>query len=142
MDQRVSLITLGVADLAVSVAFYQRLGWRRVDLPYEVLAVFDLGGLLLALYPRALLAEEAGVEPAGQGFAGVTLACNQPDRASVDRVLAELVAAGARLTRPAWVAPWGGYSGTVADPDGHLWEIAFNPVWPLDADGRLHLPQA
>lgn len=142
MDQRVSLITLGVADFAASVAFYERLGWRRTELPYEFLAVFDIGGPLLALFPRDLLAEDAGVSPDGQGFRGVTLACNQPDPASVDRVLAEAVAAGARLTSPARVAPWGGYSGTVADPDGHLWEIAFNPVWPMDAAGWLRPPAA
>ena len=141
MDQRVTLITLGVADLAAAVAFYARLGWRRADLPHEQLAVFDLGGPLMALFPRDLLAEDAGVAPEGQGFSGVTLACNQPDAAAVDRVIADAVAAGARLTRPARLAPWGGYSGTVADPDGHLWEIAFNPVWPLDGAGWLRPPE-
>jgi catechol 2,3-dioxygenase-like lactoylglutathione lyase family enzyme len=143
MDQRMTLLTLGVADVPRATAFYERLGWRRSSASVASTAFFDLGGIVLALWGRDALAEDARVAPdtAAGGFAGVALALNLPDHGSVDATLAEAAAAGGRLVKPAEETFWGGYSGYFADPDGHLWEIAFNPHWPLDADGRLRLPQ-
>lgn len=141
MDQRLSLVTLGVADVARATAFYERLGWRRSSQSTASTTFFDLGGLVLALWGREALAEDANVESGpAPAFGGVALALNVAGRAEVDATLAEAVAAGGRLKRPAAETFWGGYTGYVADPDGHLWEIAFNPHWPLDADGRVRLP--
>jgi len=140
MDQRITLITLGVADVDRATRFYERLGWRRSSQSVASTAFFDLGGLVLALWSRDALAEDAGAAAGGSGFSGVAVALNVADRESVDAVLAEAVAAGARLTRPAGEAFWGGYTGYFADPDGHHWEVAWNPHWPLDEDGRVRLP--
>lgn len=140
MEQRLSLITLGVADLAKSRAFYERLGWRRSVRAASGVAFFQMGGMALALYPRAALAEDAGVDPASSGFAGVALAHNVRTREAVDAVIAEALAAGATLSRPAADAVWGGYSGCIADPDGFIWEIAWNPGFPIDSDGAIRLP--
>ena len=141
MDQRLSLITLGVADLVRARAFYEGgLGWRLADVPGEGIAFYQLGGIALALYPWDALAEDAQQTPTRGGFAGVTLAYNGRSKAEVDQVLARAVAAGAKLVKPAQQVFWGGYSGYFADPDGHLWEVAFNPFFPLAADGALVLP--
>lgn len=142
MDQRMTLLTLGVADVAGATAFYERLGWRRSSASVASTAFFDLGGIVLALWGRDALAEDARLAPAADraDFAGVALALNVAGRDGVDATLAEAVAAGGRLAKPAEETPWGGYSGYFTDPDGHLWEIAHNPHWPLDADGRLELP--
>jgi hypothetical protein len=142
MDQRMTLLTLGVADVPRATAFYERLGWQRSSASVASTAFFDLGGVVLALWDRAALAEDARVAPDADkgGFAGVALALNLADRGSVDATLAEAAAAGGRLAKAAEETPWGGYSGYFADPDGHLWEIAHNPHWPLDAAGRLQLP--
>lgn len=141
MDQRMTLLTLGVADVARATAFYERLGWRRSSETTAATAFFDLGGSVLALWSRDALAEDAGLPPPGEaGSGGVALALNLESRAAVDTTLAGAVAAGGRLTRPAGETFWGGYNGYFADLDGHLWEIAFNPHWPLDADGRVRLP--
>lgn len=136
MQPRINLITLGVADLPRSVAFYERgLGLPRHDFAGEGVAFFALDGTWLALYPRAALAADAGVPDGGGGFGGITLAHNVGDREAVDRVLAEAVAAGASLVKPAQEAFWGGYSGYFADPDGHLWEVAHVPqFWIGPAD--------
>ncbi len=141
----VSLITLGVDDLSRARAFYEALGWRRSAASVEGEVVFLQGGtVVLALYGRADLARDAGVASASAGTeAGthaVALAVNLPDEADVDALLATAAAAGGRVTRPARRASWGGYSGYVTDPDGHLWEIAHNPLFPLDAEGRVELP--
>jgi hypothetical protein len=141
MDQRMSLLTLGVADVARATAFYERLGWRRSGESTADTAFFDLGGPVLALWSRAALAADVGLPPPRAGeFGGVALALNLESPEAVDATLAEVAAAGGRLTRPAGPTFWGGYTGYFADPDGHLWEIAFNPHWPLDADGRVRLP--
>jgi hypothetical protein len=140
MEQRLSIVTLGVADLARSREFYERLGWRRSAKGSEGVAFFRAGGVVLALYPRAALAEDAHVPAEGGGFGGVTLAHNARSREEVDAVLAGAQAAGARLLKPAQDVFWGGYSGYFADPDGHPWEVAWNPFFPLDEEGRLQLP--
>ncbi len=136
MKPRISMVTLGVRDLAKAVAFYQEgLGLPRMESPPEV-AFFTLDGTWLGLYGREALAADATVPEAGSGFAGVALAHNVASEAEVDAVLAQAVAAGATLVKPGQKAPWGGYSGYFADPDGHLWEVAHNPhfwVGPADA---------
>jgi uncharacterized protein len=140
-EPRVSLITLGVADLARARAFYESgLGWRASPASQGDIVFFQLGGLALALFPRAALAEDAGMAEGGQGFRGIALAHNVRDSADVERLLELAQAAGGRIVRAAETAPWGGRSGYFADPDGHLWEIAWNPHFALDADGALRLP--
>ncbi len=135
MKPRISMITLGVSDLARSIAFYEHgLGLPRLDSPPSV-AFFTLNGTWLGLYGREALAEDAGLPAAGSGFAGFALAHNLDSEAAVDALLAEAVAAGATLVQPARKVFWGGYSGYFADPDGHLWEVAHNPfmhVGPQD----------
>lgn len=140
MHQRINLVTLGVRDVQASAAFYERLGWRRSGASLNEVAFFDAGGVVLGLYGRDDLAEDATVSPAGSGFRAVTLALNLPGRAEVDATIAEAEAAGATVVKRAREVFWGGYSGYVADPDGHLWEIAHNPLWPLAEDGRIILP--
>ena len=140
-EPRVSLITLGVADVARARAFYEKgLGWRASPASQEEVAFFQLGGLALALFSRSALGEDAGVPAAGGGFAGVALAHNVREPEDVDRLLRQAEAAGARITRRAEAKPWGGRAGYFADPDGHLWEIAWNPHFALAPDGRLTLP--
>lgn len=141
MEQRLSLVTLGVADLARSRAFYEGLGWKRSARQAEGVAFFQMGGAVLSLFGREDLAEDAGLPAEGSGFGGVALAYNARSREEVDAVLAEAVAAGARLLKPAQEAFWGGYSGYFADPDAHLWEVAWNPGFPLDENGFLQLPE-
>lgn len=140
MEQRISLITLGVGDLARARRFYEQgLGWR-VGLAVEGEVVFfQLNGLILSLYSRAALAQDAGVAEAGSGFAGITLAHNVRSDEAVDALLSEAQRAGGRVVKPASRAEWGGYSGYFADPDGHLWEVAFNPGFPIDANGNTTL---
>lgn len=138
MDQRISLITLGVADLARSRTFYEEgLGWRPADAP-EGVVFYQLPGMAFALFGRDDLADDART-PVDGTFSGITLACNQRSEADVDRVLAEAESAGARILKPAERVFWGGYSGYFADPDGHVWEVAFNPGWTLAGDGTLTL---
>ena len=140
MEQRLSVITFGVADLERSRRFYEDgLGWRRAN-DSEEIVFYQAGGMVVALYPRAALALDAGLEDDGPGFGGITLAYNVRQRSDVDAVLAEAEAAGARILKPARDAFWGGYSGCFADPDGHPWEVAWNPHWTLDTDGAVRLP--
>lgn len=141
MEQRLSLITLGVADLERARAFYERLGWKRSVRKAEGVVFFQTGCMALALWPRAELAKDANVIDDGGAFTGVALAYNARSRDEVDAVLAEAVAAGARLLKPAQEAFWGGYQGYFADPDGHLWEVAWNPGFALDAKGNVTLPE-
>lgn len=130
MEPRLSLVTLGVADLAGSVRFYEQvLKLPRLPTPPSV-AFFELGKTWLALYPRDLLAADAGVMAAGSGFPGFTLAHNLRSEAEVDRLLVEVAAGGGRIVKPASRADWGGYSGYFSDPDGFLWEVAWNPQFP------------
>jgi uncharacterized protein len=140
MRQRVSLVTLGVADLARSIAFYEALGWRPhpSSVPGEV-AFFDVGGAVVGLWSRASLAADSGVSDAG-GWGGVTLAHNVREPEQVDAVLVAAERAGARIPRRGAPTEWGGYSGVFVDPDGHPWEVAVNPGWPLDDDGHVVLP--
>jgi len=141
MDQRISLVTLGVADLARARRFYcDGLGWRESAAGNESVCFIDAGGVVLGLYGRAALAEDAGVPAERRGFSGFALAQNVAGEADVDRVLAEAATAGGTLVKPGQKVFWGGYSGYFADPDGHLWEVAHNPFFPLDADGRIQLP--
>ena len=138
MDQRVSLITVGVADLARSVAFYEALGWAGQVV--DETAFFQAGGIAIVLWSRDALADDAGVHDDGGRFGGIALAQNVRSRAEVDEVIAALVAAGGTVTQPAAETFYGGYAGYVADPDGHLWEIAHNPGFTLLDDGSLVLP--
>jgi uncharacterized protein len=140
MEPRISLITLGVGDLERSRSFYERLGWNRKVAAAEGVAFFQMGGMALSLYPRAELAADAGLSPEGSGFPAFALAYNARSRQEVERVLAEAVAAGATLLKPAQDVFWGGYSGYFADPDGFAWEVAWNPGFTLAEDGSLTLP--
>jgi uncharacterized protein len=137
---RLNIVTLGVSSVSRSRAFYEALGWRPSPASRDTIAFFDLGGVVLALFNRDQLADDATVAPAGDGFRGVTLAHNVASDAEVDAALAHAERAGARIVKPASKVFWGGYSGYFCDPDGHLWEVAHNPFISLDAQGRLQLP--
>ncbi len=141
MEQRISVITLGVKDLKASSQFYQDLGWKRSSASNEMITFFQSGGMVLSLYPADLLAEDALTSPEFKGFRGVTLAQIVPSREAVNQVLEQAVNAGAKLVKAAQDVFWGGYSGYFADPSGHLWEIAWNPHWPLLNDGSVQLPK-
>jgi catechol 2,3-dioxygenase-like lactoylglutathione lyase family enzyme len=136
----VSIITLGVADLDRSHMFYERLGWKRSMPEVEGIVFYQAGGMALALFPHNELAKDANVAAGGSGFRGFTLAYNVRNLADVDIVLAEAVAAGATLVKPAVDAFWGGYSGYFSDPDGFLWEVAWNPSFAIAEDGSIRLP--
>ena len=138
MDQRVSLVTLGVGDLARARAFYEALGWRTNAEPGADVVFFQTGGMVVALWSRASLAEDSGTEYAG-GWGGVTLAYNTRSPDEVDSVIAEAEQAGATIARPPGPTFWGGYSGVFVDPDGHPWEVAHNPHWRLRDDGSVEL---
>jgi len=138
MEQRMSLITLGVADLGRARAFYEQLGWKTGAEPGADVVFFQAGGCIVALWDRGRLAEDSGVEDNG-GWGGITLAHNVDSPDAVDAVLAEAGAAGARITRPGGKTFWGGYSGMFVDPDGHPWEVAHNPHWTLHDDGSVTL---
>jgi uncharacterized protein len=139
MDQRLTLITLGVADLPRATAFYRdALGWTPSASSSDEITFFQLNSFVLALWPRQLLAEDARVLDRG-GWGGFTLAQNVRSSDEVDRVFEGAVAAGATALKRPEATEWGGYSGYVADPDGHAWEIAHNPYWELAEDGSLTL---
>lgn len=140
MEQRVSLITLGVADLERSRQFYERLGWRPAMAKAEGVVFFQTGGMALALYPRHELAKDANIASDGHGFSGISLAYNTRNREEVDSILREAEGAGGKLLKPAQTAFWGGYSGYFSDPDGFLWEVAWNPSFPIAEDGSIHIP--
>lgn len=136
MEQRISLITLGVDDLARARRFYEEgLGWVPKATPDGVV-FYQLAGIALALFGRADLAEDAH-HPVDGKFSGITIAINQRSEADVDAVLAQAEAAGATILKPAEKVFWGGYSGYFADPDGHVWEVALNPEWTINDDGTL-----
>jgi catechol 2,3-dioxygenase-like lactoylglutathione lyase family enzyme len=138
MDQRISLITLGVADLERARAFYTALGWSTRAEPGADVVFFQAGGMVFALWGRDQLAEDSCVQDAG-GWGGVTPAHCVSSPAEVDAILAAAEAAGARIGRRGAETFWGGYSGIFVDPDGHPWEIAHNPGWTLHADGTISL---
>lgn len=138
MEQRISLITLGVRDLERSRQFYAALGWRPTNRPGEDVYFFQSGGMVVALWSREELAADSTVTDAG-GWGGVTLAYNTRSADEVDEVLAEAAAAGATIGRAGAETFWGGYSGVFVDPDGHPWEVAHNPFWAMNADGSIDL---
>lgn len=139
MEQRVSLVTLGVGDLARARAFYEALGWRTGAEPGDDAAFFQAGGMVVALWDRAKLAGDSAVADAG-GWGGITLAHNVRSPGQVDEVLEQARAAGATIGRAGAETFWGGYSGVFVDPDGHPWEVAHNPHWRLGEDGAVTLP--
>lgn len=140
MEQRLSLVTLGVSDLKRARAFYEQgLGWRASAGGGEEVVFFQLGGMVLGLFGRDALAADANLR-LGTGFGAMALAHNVRERAEVDAVLAEAKAAGAKILKPAADTFWGGYAGYFGDLDGHVWEVAWNPFWPLTADGAIQLP--
>ena len=139
MEQRLSLVTLGVADLARSRAFYEALGWTTGAGPDDDVVFFQAGGTIVALWGRTQLAEDSGVSE-GEGWGGITLAHNVRSPEEVDAVLAEAHEAGATIARSGAKTFWGGYSGVFCDPDGYPWEVAHNPHWTLLEDGSVELP--
>ncbi len=151
MEQRYSMVTLGVRDVAAAKIFYQALGWRAVKFDSKDVCFFRMGPVLLGLYGRAALAADAGLDAgldkgladsAPQKFNGVAIAWNGRSEADVDAALKTAIAAGATLVKPAQKVFWGGYSGYFADPDGHLWEVAYNPFWTIDETGAVIVADA
>lgn len=140
MEPRLSLVTLGVADVGRARRFYEALGFRASKAGTGDVAFFDAGGVVLALYGRGALAGDAGVTNAPAGFRGVSLAHNVRSEIEVRAVLEEALLAGGSIVKPAQKTFWGGFAGYFADPDGHLWEVAHNPGFPLDMAGRVQLP--
>jgi uncharacterized protein len=138
MEQRLSLVTLGVRDLAAARRFYESLGWSTTSEPDSDVVFFQAGGMVFGLWGRDQLAEDSGVEDAG-GWGGVTLAYNARSREDVDAVVAEAREAGATVTREPAETFWGGYSGVFVDPEGHPWEVAHNPYWTVGEDGSVTL---
>lgn len=138
---RISLITIGVDDLAATTAFYESLGWQRSSVSNDEVSFFATADSALALYPLEDLAADAGLPATDRpAFRGVALAINVESEDEVDRVIAEAQAAGATVPKPAEHAPWGGYSGYFADPEGNAWEVAYNPGFPIQDDGSIELP--
>jgi catechol 2,3-dioxygenase-like lactoylglutathione lyase family enzyme len=141
LPARVNLITLGVDDVARAAAFYERLGWRRSTESPDSVAFFDLGAIVLAVWSRDELAADAHQTTGRVRDPGATaLAINVGTRAEVDDALAAAVSAGASVLKPAEETSWGGYTAYFADPDGHAWELAWNPGFPLDEQGQVQLP--
>ncbi len=138
VEQRISLVTLGVADVARSRRFYEAMGWRGQQVQETVF--FQAGGQAVVLWSRAALADDAGLADEGATFGGVALAHNVRSTAEVDEVIADAAAAGATVTQPPRPTFYGGYAGCFRDPDGHVWEIAWNPGFPLDERGDLTVP--
>ena len=139
MEQRVSLMTLGVRDLARARAFYEGLGWTTRAAPDDDVVFFQAGGMVVALWDRAELAEDSGVEDGG-GWGGITPAHNVRSPEEVDEVIEQARAAGGTIAREPAERPWGGYSAIMIDPEGHPWEIAHNPRWTIADDGSTQLP--
>lgn len=139
MEQRISLVTLGVADVTRARTFYERLGWHGQEVEQTVF--FQTGGSAVVLWARDKVAEDAGLTDTDRdGFGGMTLAHNVRTRDEVDEVMAQAAAAGAEIIRPARETFYGGYAGFFTDPDGHIWEIAYNPGFPIAADGAITIP--
>jgi uncharacterized protein len=139
VEQRLSLITLGVSDLARARAFYEALGWKTRAEPEEDVVFFQSGGMIVALWGRDQLAVDSGVEDNG-GWGGITLAHNVRSPEEVDAVIEEARRAGGQIAREGAETFWGGYSGIFVDPDGHPWEVAHNPRWTIANDGSTRLP--
>jgi uncharacterized glyoxalase superfamily protein PhnB len=140
MDPRLTVLTLGVRNLATSVRFYaDGLGWKRKPTSSDQIAFFQLSNVVFALYPKDLLAEDATVDPKGSGFPGFTMAHNVREKSEVAKVLNLAAQSGGKIVKPAQDVFWGGHSGYFSDPDGYLWEVAWNPKWQLDASGQVSL---
>jgi hypothetical protein len=140
MRQKLNLITLGVNDFEKSLNFYEKgLGWEKSDKSMDDLALFPLGGIILALYPRQELADDATLKNQSGEFSGLTLSYNAKSEKEVDEVLKQVAELGATIIKPAQKVFWGGYSGYFKDLDGHLFEVAFNPFWELDENDNLKL---
>jgi predicted lactoylglutathione lyase len=140
MEQRVSLITLGISDLDRSKRFYEALGWQTGAAPDDDVAFFQAGGMVFALWDRAKLAEDSAVADSG-GWGGITVAYNTRSQEEVDEVIEEARKAGATIGREPAETFWGGYSGIFIDPDGHPWEVAHHPGWTIEANGALTIPK-
>jgi predicted lactoylglutathione lyase len=140
MQPRLTLVTLGVSDIARSRAFYEAWGWRASAASQPEVVFFQANGLALALWGRADLAKDAEIEDRPTGFSAIALAYNARSKEEADDVYARAIAAGATVTKPLHDVFWGGYSGYFSDPDGHLWEVAWNPAFPLDEEGHMFLP--
>jgi catechol 2,3-dioxygenase-like lactoylglutathione lyase family enzyme len=139
MEQRMSLVTLGVSDMRRARRFYENgLGWKP-DFASDEVVFYETGGPIIGLFGRRDLAEDARVTDDGGGFGGIALAHNVRLREEVDDVLEQARKAGAKILKPAAKTPWGGYSGYFADPDGHLWEVAHNPAWTIAEDGSVRM---
>jgi predicted lactoylglutathione lyase len=130
VEQRISLVTLGVKDLVKERAFYEALGWRVGQQPDNEIAFYQVGGMVFGLWAAL----------GGHGAPGIELAHNVRSPEEVDALLAKAAGAGGSIRRPGATQPWGGYSGAFADPEGYVWEVAHNPDWPLGADGSVKLP--
>jgi uncharacterized protein len=140
MKPAISLVTLGVSDIARSRAFYQAFGWELSKASNDHVCFFKMNGTALALWSRDELAEDALQSPEGTGFRGIALAQNLGSKAAVNQALKDAEAAGGTIVKPAQDAFWGGYTGYFSDPDGHLWEVAWNPGFKLNEDGTVTLP--
>jgi len=140
MEQRLSLVTLGVSDLESSRAFYRKLGWEESAASTEDVAFFQAGGIVFGLWDRSKLAEDSAVEDGG-GWGGATLAHNTRNNSQVEATIEEARLAGATIGREPADTFWGGYSGVFIDPDGHPWEVAYNPEWTVADDGSITLPE-
>lgn len=141
MRQKFNLITLGVCDIHKALEFYERgLGWIKSSESTEDMIFFPLGGMVLGLYPRNLLAEDAQLQEQGSGFSGISICYNAKSESEVDTVIEEVKKLGAEIVKPAQKVFWGGYSGYFKDLDGHLFEVAFNPFWEFDEKDNVILP--
>lgn len=142
MEQRLSLVTLGVTDLARARAFYENvLGWQAAESPPEIV-FFDLGGIVVSLYEHGALAEDMGAAPEMLAYRGFALAYNARSKEEVDEIFANLKAQGVTIEKEPQEVFWGGYSGYFSDPDGHKWEVAYNPFWTILGDGRVSMSKS
>ncbi|MGN6214855.1 VOC family protein [Parafilimonas sp.] len=140
MRQKLHLITLGVDDLQKSLDFYEKgLGWKKSDKSMDNFALFDLGGIILALHPRHELADDTTLKYQPTTFSGLTISHNTKSEREVDEILKKVAKLGATIVKPAQKVYWGGYSGYFKDPDGHLFEVAYNPFWEFDENGNVKL---
>lgn len=141
VSPHISLVTLGVADIAKATAFYERLGFKTSSASQDAVTFMQAGCVVLGLFGRDALQEDAKAGDIWTGNGGTSVAMNYASEAEVDAMMATAEAAGARILKPAEKAFWGGYSGYFADPDGHAWEVAHNPFWPMQDNGRIDLPE-
>ena len=140
MNQHLHLVTLGVRDFETSKRFYTEvLGWKPSGSSSEEVAFFQAGGVVLSIFPRENLAEDAAISPEGSGFSGFTLAYNAQSEAEVDELIANLTSKGVKILKEPQKVFWGGYNSYFADPDGYCWEVAYNPFFPFDENGNLKL---